>query len=239
MIQSLAQQLHFQVNQAQQKASSSAPNTVNCPYFSMFGWCKFGDRCRYVHNPSGKEPLRNLPQSVIQTLQNQLASGSTELTTQTLMAALAGVAARQSTTHATPPPTSSAAATPNTIQQAMIQAQIQAQQEAAQMGLAKAKLIPCKFFAIGRCAYGDRCAYSHGGGSAAADSTAAAAAAAWGKTGLQQASWGVEGGSTLIGAKQEENNQGAAEIVDGEDDTSYDQWNALTFDTSEGPPPGL
>ena len=259
MIQSLAQQLQLQVNTAQQKASTSGPGTVNCPYFSMFGWCKFGDRCRYIHNPTGKEPLRNLPQSVIQTLQNQLASGSTELTTQTLMTALAGVAARQQQA-ATPAAAAPSATAPtggagmNNVQQAMIQAQIQAQQEAAQMGPTRAKQLPCRFFAIGRCAYGDRCGYNHalttaGGGSstAGADTSsqvAAAAAAAWGKTGLQQASWGVSAG--LGGAPESsEDAPGAGLIMDGEDDTSYDQWNAMTFeggdDNASGgaPPPGL
>jgi hypothetical protein len=260
MIQSLAQQLQLQVNTAQQKASSSGPGTVNCPYFSMFGWCKFGERCRYIHNPTGKEPLRNLPQSVIQTLQNQLASGSTDLTTQTLMTALAGVAARQQQSCIPAPPglqaPQSTAATGtgmNTVQQAMIQAQIQAQQEAAQMGATRAKQLPCRFFAIGRCAYGDRCGYNHsitGGNTPPASGTdwtslpasggdtsstvAAAAAAAWGKTGLQQASWGgvVPQSSSASGEEQL--------IMDGEDDTSYDQWNSMTFELDDSaPPPGL
>lgn len=266
MIQSLAQQLQLQVNTAQQKASTSGPGTVNCPYFSMFGWCKFGERCRYIHNATGKEPLRNLPQSVIQTLQNQLASGSTELTTQTLMTALAGVAARQQQTTVGPAqPATPAAAAPaastnasaggmNNVQQAMIQAQIQAQQEAAQMGPTRAKQMPCRFFAIGRCAYGDRCGYNHalttpgGGGGDTSSQVAAAAAAAWGKTGLQQASWGVGGGLSATPSSDEaagnggQSNDGGL-IMDGEDDTSYDQWNAMTFETSggddSGPPPGL
>ena len=267
MIQSLAQQLQLQVNTAQQKASTMGPGTVNCPYFSMFGWCKFGERCRYIHNATGKEPLRNLPQSVIQTLQNQLASGSTELTTQTLMTALAGVAARQQqggapATTASPPaaaPSTNTSAPPNNVQQAMIQAQIQAQQEAAQMGPARAKQLPCRFFAIGRCAYGDRCGYNHalttaGATSAGPDTSsqvAAAAAAAWGKTGLQTASWGVGGGlggassATDEAGQNSDENGGTGLIMDGEDDTSYDQWNAMTFEGGDDnnaasmPPPGL
>ena len=262
MIQSLAQQLQLQVNTAQQKASTSGPGTVNCPYFSMFGWCKFGERCRYIHNATGKEPLRNLPQSVIQTLQNQLASGSTELTTQTLMTALAGVAARQQqaapAAPAVPSPAQPAAGGMNNVQQAMIQAQIQAQQEAAQMGPTRAKQLPCRFFAIGRCAYGDRCGYNHalttaggGGGGDTSSQVAAAAAAAWGKTGLQQASWGVGGGLGATPASDDaggQSSEGAGGLImDGEDDTSYDQWNAMTFETGGGddsgpttqPPPGL
>ena len=234
MIQSLAQQLQLQVNAAQQKASTSGPGTVNCPFFAMFGWCKFGDRCRYVHQPTGKEPLRNLPQSVIQTLQTQLASGSTAETTQTLMTALAGLAAKQQQQQ----PAAAAAAAPttgassaNAVQQAMITAQIQAQQEAATMGAAKAKLIPCRFFAIGRCAYGDRCAYSHGGKDSNS-TVAAAAAAAWGQSDLQQqATWGAP----IASSGDEEGGL----IMDGEDDTNYDQWNAMTFDDAGAPPPGL
>jgi hypothetical protein len=226
MIQSLAQQLHNQVNQAQQRAATSPPQSVNCPYNSMFGWCKFGDRCRYLHQQSGKEPLRNLSQAVIQTLQNQLATGATELTTQTLMGALAGVAARQTT----PAPA------PDANQDLLLEKQIQAQQEAVKIGLAKAKMMPCAFISIGRCAYGDKCAYSHASAAAAApvaDTAAAAAAAAWGKTGLQQASWGGVG---LLPSAEP-----SADIVDGEDDTSYDQWNADTFDdgAAGNPPPGL
>ena len=274
MIQSLAQQLQLQVNTAQQKASTSGPGTVNCPYFSRFGWCKFGERCRYIHNATGKEPLRNLPQSVIQTLQNQLASGSTELTTQTLMTALAGVAARQqqggsgATAPAATAAPAAAAVAPggpggagmNNVQQAMIQAQIQAQQEAAQMGPARAKQLACRFFAIGRCAYGDRCGYNHalttpGGGVSAgtaaaaavggpdtSSQVAAAAAAAWGKTGLQQASWGVSGGLGAPSDEVQSSEDGAGLIMDGEDDTSYDQWNAMTFEDQPAggqPPPGL
>ena len=250
MIQSLAQQLQLQVNAAQQKASTSGPGTVNCPFFAMFGWCKFGDRCRYVHQPTGKEPLRNLPQSVIQTLQAQLASGSTADTTQTLMTALAGLAAKQQqnqqqasgATTASAQPAGLAPATggstANAVQQAMITAQIQAQQEAAAMGAAKAKLIPCRFFAIGRCAYGDRCAYSHGGKDSNS-TVAAAAAAAWGQSDLQQqATWGAP--MTSSGATGDEGESGL--IMDGEDDTNYDQWNAMTFDDSAatgGAPPGL
>jgi hypothetical protein len=224
MIQSLAQQLQLQVNAAQQKASTSGPGSVNCPFFAMFGWCKYGDRCRFVHQATGKEPLRNLPQSVIQTLQTQLASGSTAETTQTLMTALAGLASKQ------PPATTGSTGQANAVQQAMITAQIQAQQEAASMGAAKAKLIPCRFFAIGRCAYGDRCAYSHG--SKDSNSTvAAAAAAAWGQSDLSQgATWG---GITAQPADEQ------ADIIDGEDDTAYDQWNAMTFDDAAGAPPGL
>jgi hypothetical protein len=237
MIQSLAQQLQLQVNAAQQKASTSGPGSVNCPFYAMFGWCKFGDRCRYVHQPTGKEPLRNLPQSVIQTLQTQLASGSTADTTQTLMTALAGLAAKQSTA-ATPVAAVPQAATgqANAVQQAMITAQIQAQQEAASMGASKAKLIPCRFFAIGRCAYGDRCAYSHG--SKDSNSTvAAAAAAAWGQSDLQtQATWGGPVSSPMGGPQSNDEE----EIIDGEDDTNYDQWNAMTFDdATQSPPPGL
>jgi hypothetical protein len=238
------------VNAAQQKASTSGPGTVNCPFFAMFGWCKFGDRCRYVHQPTGKEPLRNLPQSVIQTLQAQLASGSTADTTQTLMTALAGLAAKQQqhqqqasgATTAPAQPAGLAQATggttANAVQQAMITAQIQAQQEAAAMGAAKAKLIPCRFFAIGRCAYGDRCAYSHGGKDSNS-TVAAAAAAAWGQSDLQhQATWGAP--MTSSGATGDEGESGL--IMDGEDDTNYDQWNAMTFDDSAatgGAPPGL
>ena len=229
MIQSLAHQLQLQVNAAKSKASSLGAGTVNCPFFSMFGWCKFGERCHYIHTSTGKEPLRNLPLPVIQTLQQQLSSGSTEQTTQTLMTALAGVAARQAEAKAAPPPglagppglTKPAAATSsmNSVQEAMIQAQIKAQQEAAQLGAAKAKLLPCRFFSIGRCAYGDRCGYNHA--VEVPTTGAAAAAAAWGKSGLQNtASWGAP-----VSAPKEEEL-----IVDGEDDTSYDQWNAMTFD---------
>ena len=256
MIQSLAQQLQLQVNAAQQKASTAAPGTVTCPFFAMFGWCKFGDRCRYVHQPTGKEPLRNLPQSVIQTLQNQLASGSTAETTQTLMTALAGIAAKQNAAVASPTPAAAAptAAAPaalssgtNIVQQAMIQAQIQAQQEAAQMGAAKAKTMHCRFFAIGRCAYGDRCAYNHSavGGATSAEwgrdtssQVAAAAAAAWGKTDLTQASWGAP--TPQRGSRGSSEAEGGL-IMDGEDDTSYDQWNAMTFEdpADNAGPPGL
>ena len=237
MIQSLAQQLQLQVNAAQQKASASGPGSVNCPFFAMFGWCKFGDRCRYLHQPTGKEPLRNLPQSVIQTLQTQLASGSTAETTQTLMTALAGLAAKQQSASAAQAPAGAtaqtASASGNAVQQAMISAQIQAQQEAAAMGAAKAKTIPCRFHAIGRCAYGDRCAYSHGGAATGANSAvAAAAAAAWGKTDLSQASWG----GAINSPPRDEQDSGA--IMDGEDDTNYDQWNAMTFE-DEPAPPGL
>jgi hypothetical protein len=241
MIQSLAQQLQLQVNAAQQKASTSGPGTVNCPFFAMFGWCKFGDRCRYVHQATGKEPLRNLPQAVIQTLQTQLASGATADTTQTLMTALAGLAAKQGqgqqasqapVVSTTPAPVTTSGGQANAVQQAMITAQIQAQQEAATMGAAKAKLIPCRFFAIGRCAYGDRCAYSHGNKDASS-AVAAAAAAAWGQTDLNQATWGGP-----VSAPQESEDANGL-IMDGEDDTNYDQWNAMTFDDSSAPPPGL
>ena len=227
MIQSLAQQLQMQVNSAQQKASTSGPGSVNCPFFAMFGWCKFGERCRYVHQATGKEPLRNLPQSVIQTLQTQLASGSTAETTQTLMTALAGLASKTQPAAAAP-----ATGQANAVQQAMITAQIQAQQEAANMGAAKAKLIPCRFFAIGRCAYGDRCAYSHGSRDSNS-AVAAAAAAAWGQSDLNQgATWG--GPVTTSSANEEQ----TTDIIDGEDDTNYDQWNAMTFEDA-GAPPGL
>jgi hypothetical protein len=236
MIQSLAQQLQLQVNAAQQKASSSGAGSVNCPFFSMFGWCKFGDRCKYVHQPTGKEPLRNLPQSVIQTLQTQLASGSTAETTQTLMTALAGLASSKSSATITTTGTTTGTTSTNAVQQAMIQAQIQAQQDAAQLGSSKAKTMPCRFYAIGRCAYGDRCAYSHGKDTSSA--VAAAAAAAWGKTDLMtQASWGS---STVVSPPKE--NEVGGGIIDGEDDTNYDQWNAMTFDedeSSQAPPPGL
>jgi 3-methyladenine DNA glycosylase AlkC len=251
MIQSLAQQLQMQVNAAQQKASTAPAGTVTCPFFAMFGWCKFGERCRYMHQPTGKEPLRNLPQSVIQTLQTQLASGSTAETTQTLMTALAGIAARQNS--ATPGPASTLPPPPglsapggtaaNSVQQAMIQAQIQAQQEAAQMGSAKAKTMPCRFFSIGRCAYGDRCAYSHANGGAApsgkdtSSQVAAAALSAWGKTDLSQASWGAP--TPQQGSRGSSGEEETGLIMDGEDDTNYDQWNAMTFDEGNGAPPGL
>lgn len=230
MIQSLAQQLQLQVNAAQQKASASGAGSVNCPFYSMFGWCKFGDRCKYVHQPTGKEPLRNLPQTVIQTLQTQLASGSTAETTQTLMTALAGLASKQSSAPVTAPP----ATTTNAVQQAMIQAQIQAQQDAAQLGSSKAKTLPCRFYAIGRCAYGDRCAYSHGKDTSS--SVAAAAAAAWGKTDLSQASWGSSGAFPKDTADSPSAVAGEEGIIDGEDDTNYDQWNAMTFEDSAAPP---
>ena len=258
MIQSLAQQLQLQVNAAQQKANTSGPGSVNCPFFAMFGWCKFGERCRYVHQPTGKEPLRNLPQSVIQTLQAQLASGSTADTTQTLMTALAGLAAKQGQQQqqqqqqqqpaaaiSAAAPTSLTGSQANAVQQAMITAQIQAQQEAATMGAAKAKLIPCRFFAIGRCAYGDRCAYSHGSKDSNS-AVAAAAAAAWGQSDLHtQATWGGPVSSPMGAAGgiagDSQNEEGG--IMDGEDDTNYDQWNAMTFDdggaTQSAPPPGL
>ena len=254
MIQSLAHQLQLQVESAQQKAATAGAAAVACPFFAMFGWCKFGDKCRYVHSPTGKEPLRNLPQSVIQTLQTQLASGATAETTQTLMTALAGIAARQTSNGgsgggvtvgvATPavaaPAAAAASASTNSVQQAMIQAQIQAQQEAAQMGAAKAKTIACRFFAIGRCAYGDRCAYSHAAEwrPDTSSSVAAAAAAAWGKTDLQKASWGAPT------PQRKTTGEDTTGIIDGEDDTSYDQWNAMTFDdatadNNSAPPPGL
>ena len=241
MIQSLAQQLQLQVNAAQQKASSAGAGSVNCPFFSMFGWCKFGERCKYLHQPTGKEPLRNLPQSVIQTLQTQLASGSTAETTQTLMTALAGLASKQQQQQQQQPQTTSTTTTSsstNAVQQAMIQAQIQAQQDAAQLGSSKAKTMPCRFYAIGRCAYGDRCAYSHGKDTSS--TVAAAAAAAWGKTDLSQASWGSSGAAVAPTAPKDFVGGEEEGIMDGEDDTNYDQWNAMTFeDSSTAAPPGL
>ena len=54
---------------------------------------------------------------------------------------------------------------------------------------------------------------------------------------MTQASWG----SSTVVSPPKENEVGG--IIDGEDDTNYDQWNAMTFDeedeSSQAPPPGL
>ncbi|KAF4748212.1 hypothetical protein FOZ63_028388, partial [Perkinsus olseni] len=65
----------------------------------------------------------------------------------------------QGASHASTPTASATAQQQQ--QQSLMAAQIASQQEAMNMGRAKAKTLPCKFHLMGRCAYGDRCAYNH------------------------------------------------------------------------------
>ena len=246
---------------------SNAPapaSKVLCPFFSTFAWCKFQDKCKYVHMPTGKEPLRDLPPSTIAHLQSQLTAGagingnvlanvlaaaasrtgtgSSAILQQLQQAAAAAATAAGST--APPAPASTSPAASSSVSHAMISAQIEAQKEGLSMG-PKAKTISCRFASIGRCAYGERCAYSHastapsGGSSSTSpygntslgslfgdytqflkDDTAAAAAAAWSKPLPEE--------ETQI-------------FQDGEDDEQYDQWNDATFGAEDAlpPPPGL
>ena len=287
--------------------STSSPTKVLCPFFSTFAVCRFGDKCRYVHSATGKEPLRDLPLSVIQTLQAQLTSGGAggQINASSLAAVLARsssggpaavlqqlqqasqVAARAAVASAGAPPGLTAAAVPPglgsrpisaekdssttstaAVNHAMIQAQIQAQNEAQSMGLAKAKLLPCRFQSIGRCAYGEKCAYSHeaagvGAGSAAAVSGKSASSSndsfltqfmslqqqnppvddtgLWGKTGLFGNAWAPKSGLGGVSAAPFVPAQEEQLIVDGDDDQQYDRWNDATFGEEEPlpPPPGL
>jgi hypothetical protein len=309
--------------QPQQSAAASAPaqagagptgssGQVQCPFFSTFAWCKYQDKCKYLHVATGKEPLRDLPAATIAHLQQHLspaagqginsevlasvlkaaasrlqaqggsASASAQILNQLQQAAqtaAAGAAAIAAGTAATTtqqpvasPVQGATAGPPNSATaHAMVQAQMQSQQEGLAMGPLKSKQLPCRFHAISRCAYGERCAFNHAltipvqptttpTATAAAgtpattrqDPIAAATAAAWGKTNLSvgAAAWGPVGESGGARSSLQQQQRGFEEaednqIVDGEDDKDYDQWNAATFgdgpaeDEDDAPPPGL
>ncbi|KAF4653619.1 hypothetical protein FOL47_010421 [Perkinsus chesapeaki] len=164
--------------QASQQQQQQQQSTGVCPLMGTFGWCKFGDSCQFVHTTTNREPLRHLPGNMTAQLQQQLAPQvlSGQITTcAELMRAIANTGAAkqlqqqqggQAQRTAQQQPTASGSASSlssssTTAQQDLIAAQITHQQEAASMGAAKAKSIPCKFDSSGQCAYGSRCAYKH------------------------------------------------------------------------------
>ncbi|KAF4749358.1 hypothetical protein FOZ62_019335 [Perkinsus olseni] len=186
-----AQQQQRQQQQQQQRSfgqsvlsqtSAASPSVGPCPFISTFGWCKFGDNCQFIHVTNNREPLRHLPPAMIAQLQQQHSAQvlSGQITSSAeLMQAIAntGVAKQaqqtqpgatsstsQSTFQAdtTASVSSSSSSSSSATQQDLIAAQIAHQQEGVSMG-PKAKTIPCKFNSAGKCAYGSRCAYNHGG----------------------------------------------------------------------------
>ncbi|KAF4659200.1 hypothetical protein FOZ61_004911 [Perkinsus olseni] len=186
-----AQQRQQQQQQQQQRSfgqavlsqtSAASPSVGLCPFISTFGWCKFGDNCQFIHVTNNREPLRHLPPAMIAQLQQQHSAQvlSGQITSSAeLMQAIAntGVAKQaqqsqpgatsstsQSTFQAdtTASVSSSSSSSSSATQQDLIAAQIAHQQEGVSMG-PKAKTIPCKFNSAGKCAYGSRCAYNHGG----------------------------------------------------------------------------
>ncbi|KAF4684999.1 hypothetical protein FOZ60_007051, partial [Perkinsus olseni] len=136
----------------------------------------------FIHVTNNREPLRHLPPAMIAQLQQQHSAQvlSGQITSSAeLMQAIAntGVAKQaqqtqpgatsstsQSTFQAdtTASVSSSSSSSSSATQQDLIAAQIAHQQEGVSMG-PKAKTIPCKFNSAGKCAYGSRCAYNHGG----------------------------------------------------------------------------
>ncbi|KAF4743570.1 hypothetical protein FOZ63_032872 [Perkinsus olseni] len=163
------------------QTSAASLSVGLCPFISTFGWCKFGDNCQFIHVTNNREPLRHLPPAMIAQLQQQHSTQvlSGQITSSAeLMQAIAntGVAKQAQqpqpgATSSTSQPTFQAATTASVsvssssssaTQQDVIAAQIAHQQEGVSMGL-KAKTILCKFNAAGKCAYGSRCAYNHGG----------------------------------------------------------------------------
>ncbi|EER02554.1 hypothetical protein Pmar_PMAR005895 [Perkinsus marinus ATCC 50983] len=82
--------------------SSSATTTTPCPFFTTFGWCKFGDKCRYVHTSTGREPLRHLPPAMIAQLQQQLSAQvqSGQITGSVGLTQAIAASARQGAQHA-------------------------------------------------------------------------------------------------------------------------------------------
>ncbi|EER16560.1 hypothetical protein Pmar_PMAR017444 [Perkinsus marinus ATCC 50983] len=185
-LRSLNTQAQQQQQQRQQRALNSLSQQGPSNVVASAGLCPFISTFGYMHMISNREPLRQLPSAMIAQLQQQYAAQvlSGQITTSAeLMQAIANSGAAKQN-QATTTTTAGAGAGMQSVFQAgtatvstpssstsgpqhdLIASQIAHQQEGLSMG-AKAKTISCKFNAVGKCAYGSRCAYRHAGEGAA------------------------------------------------------------------------